>query len=290
MSFQIRRSTIEQWRDATQRRTARLAVGTHRQALNFITRVGFCFLYRADDPEIPSLWHAVHGVRPGLEHGGEPDRAKTSLLWELKTTLPADRSAYVGKLIMQKPTVLSPEFVPYFFATSGRTGERDDFIRANQRGHLSSGARRIMELFRRRSYLTTGRIRELLGRSGHPVRFPMEQALTELQSSMYIAKSAETRSAHAAGWAPVHILFPREVRRSRTITPEHARSVILERHFQVQYVSTLADIRHTFRWTRQEIYQALGDLHRRGIVASDLSVEGISGHSYIYLGERTTPE
>ncbi len=290
MSFQVRRTTIDQWRDATQRRTVRLAVGTHRQALNFIRRVGFCYLYRADDPEIPSLWHAVHGVRPGLEGVVATDRARTSLLWELKSTLAAGREAYVGKLILQKPTVVSPEFVAYFFATSGRTGDRDDFIRAHQRGLLSVGARRVMELFRRRSYLTTGRIAELLGRGGHAARFSVEQALTELQSRMYIAKCAEAHSLHASGWAPVHVLFPREVRRSRTIAPEHARSVILERHFQVQYVSTLADIRHTFRWSRQEIYQALGDLHRRGIVASDLSVEGIAGHSYIYLGERTTVE
>lgn len=290
MSVQVRRAMIDQWRDATQRRTPRLAVRTRRQALNFIHRVGFCYLYRAEEPEIPSLWHAVHGVRPGLEEVTEAEPGMASLLWELKTTLPAERKAYVGKLILQKPTVLSPEFVPYFLATSGRAGERDDFVRANLRGTLSAAARRVMELFRRRSYLTTARIRELLGKGGHPSRFSVEQVLTELQAHMYIAKSADAHSPHATGWAPVHILFPREVRRSRTITPEHARSVILERHFRTQYVSTLSEIRHTFRWTRQEIYQALGDLHRRGIVGSEQSVEGISGLSYIYLGERTAAE
>lgn len=287
MTSQIRRGAIDQWRDATQRRTSRYAVRTQRQALNFIERVGFCYLYRTSAPEIPTLWHAVYGMRPGLEAVGDVDEGRASFLWELKASLPLDRQAYVGKLILQKPTVLSPEFVPYFFATSGRTGERDDFIRAHLRGALSPAARRVMELFRRRSYLTTGRIRELLARKGHPVRFSVDQVLTELQSHMYIARSAEAHSPHAAGWSPVHILFPREVRRSRTISAEHARSVILERHFRVQYVTTLAEIRHTFRWTRQEIYQALGDLHRRGIVGNEQSVEGVSGHSYIYLGERT---
>lgn len=287
MTATVRRRSIEQWRDTAQRRTARLAVRTQRQALNFIQRVGFCFLYRAEEPEIPSLWHAVHGVRPGLDGVTEVDPDRASLLWELKATLPAGREAYVGKLILQRPTVVSPEFVPYFFATSGRTGERDDYVRAYARGELSAAARRIMELFRRRSYLTVARIRELLSKGPHLARVPVEQALTELQSQMYIARSADAHSPHASGWAPVHVIFPREVRRSRTIAPEHARSVILERHFRNQYVTTLAEIRHTFRWTRQEIYQALGDLHHRGIVGNEQSVEGISGNSYIYLGERT---
>jgi hypothetical protein len=286
MIVSVRRKTIDQWRDMTQRRTPRLAVRTHRQALNFIGKVGFCFLYRAEDPEIPSLWHAVHGVRPGLDEG-IADQARASFLWELKATLPAGRDALVAKIVLARPTVISREFIPYFIATSGRSGEKDDFVRAHLRGELSPAARRVMELFRRRSYLSTARIRELLGRASHHSRVSVEALLTELQAHMYIARSADAHTPHATGWAPVHVLFPKEVRRSRTIAPEHARSVILERHFRNRYVSTLAEIRHTFRWSRQEIYQALGDLHRRGIVGSEQSVEGISGNSYIYLGERT---
>ena len=118
----------------------------------------------------------------------------------------------------------------------------------------------------------------------------MEQALTELQSRMFIARTVDAHDPRSPGWAPVHVLFPKEVRRSRQIAPEHARSMILERHFRNQYISTLAEIRRTFRWSRQEIYQALGDLHRKGIVGSEQSVEGIAGHSYIYLGERTLVE
>lgn len=290
MTATIRRSTIERWRDATQRRTSRLAVRTHRQALNFIGKVGFCFLYKADEPEIPSLWHAVHGVRPGLDRNVEGEEGRASFLWELKTSLPADGEAYVAKLILMRPTVLSREFIPYFLATSGRVGEKDDFVRAHARGELSPGARRIMDLFRRRSYLSTGRIRELLLRSSHAARIGMEQALTELQSRMFIARTVDAHDPRSPGWAPVHVLFPKEVRRSRQIAPEHARSMILERHFRNQYISTLAEIRRSFRWSRQEIYQALGDLHRKGIVGSEQSVEGIAGHSYIYLGERTLVE
>jgi hypothetical protein len=286
MSPSVRRSKIEQWRDLTQRRTSRLAVRTHRQALNFIDRVGFCMLYRAGNPEVPSLWHAVHGVRPGLEDAVGPDDEQASFFWELKTSLPAGGEAYVGKLILSRPTLLSREFIPYFFATSGRAGEKDDFIRESTGGRLSPAARKVMELFRRRSFLTTARIRELLTRSSHPARISVDQALTELQARMYIARNAEGHAPHAAAWMPVHILFPQEVRRSRKISPEHARSVILERHFRMQYVSTLAAIRHTFRWSRQEIYQSLGDLHRKGIIGSEQSVEGISGLAYIYLGER----
>jgi hypothetical protein len=290
MSHSVRRSVIERWRDSTQRRTARLAVRTHRQALNFIERAGFCLMYRVGDPEIPSLWHAVHGVRPGLEEAADPDETQSMLFWELKTSLSAGDEAFAGKLILSRPTLLSREFIPYFFATCGRTGEKDEYLRDSSRGRLSPAARKVMELFRRRSSLSTPRIRDLLTRSAHPARISVDVALTELQSRMYIARSADNQEAHALAWTPLHILFPQEVRRSRKISPEHARSVILERHFRMQYVSTLAAIRHTFRWSRQEIYQALGDLHRKGIIGSDQSVEGINGLAYIYLGERNATE
>ena len=281
-----RNESIEKWRDLVQRREEKLAVHTRRQAMNFIYKVGFCYIFRASSPEIPSLWHAVHGVRP--DHADEliKDPERSSFLWELKASLPASREVYVGKLILQRPTVISLEFVPHFVAVSGRTGERDDYVRDSQRGTLSPLARHIMDLFRRRAHLTTAKIRELLGRSGSSSRASIEQALGELQGKMYIGRGGDAHTPEAAGWSPVHVLFPKEIRRSRRITPEHARSVILERHFRNLLVTTLPEIRHTFRWTRQEIYQALGDLHRKGIVGNEEPGEGRPGNAYIYLGER----
>lgn len=277
---------IERWRDDVQRRSDRLAVHTRRQAMNFIHRVGFCFLFRAIAPEIPSLWHAVHGVRPDRADNSTRDADRSSFLWELKASLPASREVFVGKLILQRPTVVSREFIPYFYAVSGRTGERDDYLRESLRGTLSPMARRIMDLFRRRPYLTTPKIRELLGRSGSPLRASIEQALGELQGKMYIGRGGDAGAPNDSGWSPVHVLFPKEVRRSRLISPEHARSFILERHFRNLLVTTVADIRHTFRWSRQEIYQALGDLNRRGIVGNEQPPHGGVVNSYIYFGER----
>ena len=281
-----RNEVIEKWRDEVQRRDGRLAVHTRRQAMNFIRKVGFCYLFRATSPEIPSLWHAVHGVRPDHAEGIERDPERSSFLWELKASLPASREVFVGKLILQRPTVVSLEFIPHFVAVSGRTGERDDYVRESLRGTLSPLARRIMDLFRRRAHLTSAKIRELLGRSGSSSRASIEQALGELQGKMYIGRGGDAHAPDAAGWSPVHVLFPKEVRQSRSITPEHARSVILERHFRNVLVTTLAEIRHTFRWNRQEIYQALGDLHRKGIAGNEEPREGREGNAYIYLGER----
>jgi hypothetical protein len=281
-----RSEAIEQWRDDVQRRSDRLAVRTRRQAMNFIQKAGFCFLFRSASPEIPSLWHAVHGVRPEAADDAERDPERSTFLWELKASLPAGGEVYVGKLILQRPTVVSREFIPHFYAVSGRTGERDDYMRESLRGTLSPIARRIMDLFRRRPHLATARIRELLARSGSPSRAAVEQALGELQGKMYIGRGGDAHTPNLAGWSPVHILFPKEVRRSRQITPEHARSVILERHFRNLLVTTVADIRRTFRWSRQEIYQALGDLNRRGIIGNEQPADGNAGNSYIYFGER----
>ena len=136
-------------------------------------------------------------------------------------------------------------------------------MRRISEGTLSPLARRIMDLFRRRSYLTTAKIRELLGRSGSPSRASIEQALSELQGKMYIGRGGDAhtpaRFGMVSGACPLS-------EGSQTLADDlpGARTVVSSSRgiSGICLVTTLPEIRHTFRWTRQEIYQALGDLHR----------------------------
>lgn len=286
MTPRNRQELVEQYRDRVGRRSPGAAVRTRRQVMNFINRVGFCHLFRTTAQDIPSLWHAVHGVRDG--EGARRDEAwhrASGFLWELRSTLVESEDICLGKFILQKPTLISREFLPYFFAVSGRTGERDEYVREAARGALSPVARRVMELFRRRTVLSSDRIREALRRSGIYGSAPAGAALLELQCKMYLARApgGEGPGGHLA-WSPVRVLFPREVRASRQIGEEHARRVILERHFRNQYIASVAGIRHVFRWSRQEIFQTLGDLLRRGMIAGNVRQEDSMAPTYIYLG------
>ncbi|HSQ74811.1 MAG TPA: hypothetical protein VLT13_04605 [Bacteroidota bacterium] len=265
------------------RRSPRVPVDTKRRALTCIDRVGFCLVFRAEEDELSSLWQAVHGSRAEDIPRAQFEKRASAFLWEMKQALPAEGLVYYGKLLLRRPTMISLEFLPYFYALSGRTGDQDEHVRAALRGELSSMGRRIMDVFRRRSRLSTRQIRQMLQKSGPVGSGSFALAMNELQSKMYIAKGDEDRRPYSFTWVPVRILFAAQVRKARHISAEQARRVILEQHFRNQGVCALPGIRKVFRWSRQEVYQALGDLLRRGIISSEGRVDGVSGHVYTYL-------
>jgi hypothetical protein len=283
MALTQRGPELDRRRTPLHRRSPRVAVNTKRRALNFIDRVGFCLVFRAEEDELSSLGQAVHGSRADDIPRAQFEKRASAFLWEMKQTLPAEGSVYYGKLLVHRPTMISLEFLPYFYALSGRTGDRDEHVRAALRGELSSMGRRIMDVFRRRSRLSTRQIRQMLQKSGPVGSGSFTLAMNELQSKMYIAKGDEDRRPYSITWVPVRILFAAQVRKSRHISSEQARRVILEQHFRNQGVCTLPGIRKVFRWSRQEVYQVLGDLLRRGIISSEGRVDGVSGQVYTYL-------
>jgi len=275
---------IDRWRARVHRHLPRTVVNTKRRALNFIDRVGFCLVFRAEANELASLWEAVHNPRAEDIPKAQYEKRASAFLWEMKQALPAEGSVYYGKLLVHRPTMISLGLLPYFYALSGRTGEKDEYLRAALRGELSPMGRRIMETFGRRSHLSTRQIRQILQKNGPVGSGSFAQAMNELQSKMYLAKGDEDRRPFSFTWIPVRVLFAAQVRRARHISAEHARRVILEQHFRNQLWCTLPGIRKVFRWSRQEVYRTLGELLRRGIVSSEGRVEGVSGHVYTYLG------
>jgi hypothetical protein len=74
------------------------------------------------------------------------------------------------------------------------------------------------------------------------------------------------------------------VRRARRITPEAARLKILEQYFANEFVGTVTSIQRLFRWSKQEIFQALGGLQERGTIRTDIRIEG-KDHRYYVLVE-----
>jgi hypothetical protein len=61
---------------------------------------------------------------------------------------------------------------------------------------------------------------------------------------------------------------------------------LLERYFANQLVATVTSIQRLFRWSRKEIYQALGLLLHRGVIRPDILVDGKDHRYYGYVGPR----
>ena len=74
---------IEQWRDRVHRRRPTLAVATKSQALKFVNDVGFCFAFKAENSELPCMWHAACGMRKPIMPEHTHHDPYISFVWEM---------------------------------------------------------------------------------------------------------------------------------------------------------------------------------------------------------------
>jgi hypothetical protein len=274
---------IENWRDRAHRRLPHLALKTDSQALKFIDKVGFCFAFKAEHSELPCLWHAVCGRRDPIMPIHTHSDPSLSFVWELKNVLPAERKIYYGKVLRRRPTMISLEFLPYFFALLHRTGLKGEYLDEFARGRLSPTAREIMDALGDSSPQVTKGLRIAIGRHAKSKTTEFDKAITELQMKMLIVKISEQVEPFSYEWAPAYAMFPAEMRKARRISIETARERILAKYFEVQLVSSVDAIFRLFGWKKQIIFRTLGQLTEKGVITSNVKVDKKDSKYYRYI-------
>jgi len=275
---------IESRRDRIHRRAPELAVRTKKQALKFINKVGFCFLFQAENSELPCLWNAVCGMRDAVPPKRKVRDPFQSLMSDLKRILPGGRGVFYGKVLQGRPSVISLDLLPYFFALSHRVGKRDEYLSEFLHGRLTPIAKEIMDsLLDSSPQDTKGLKLAVVGTSRHR-NLSFEKALGELQSNMFIVNVADEYDPFASEWEPVHRSFNQQLKKVRHISVDEARTQILGKYFENQVVSSVQAIHRVFGWKKQIIYKALGALIQRGIIVPNVKVDGKDSIFYAHIG------
>jgi hypothetical protein len=277
------REQVERWRDRVHRRTPRLAVATPRQALAFINEVGFCFAFKSDHSELPCLWHAVAGARHPIVPEHTHHDPAISFVWEMKEKLPGERKVYYGRLLKHRPTMVSLEYLSYFYVLSGRTGLKDEHTRDFGRGRVSSVGRDIMDALAEQSPQPTKGLKLATGLDRKADRPVFDKAITELQEKMYLAKVAEEHTPFSFVWAPMRHCYSDQVRRARRVAADAARVRILRRYFHNQLLASVPAIHRLFRWQKQDVYRALGTLVGEGAISPNASIVDEPGRYYCLI-------
>jgi hypothetical protein len=280
MKKEITWGYIEGWRDRVHRRKPGLAVGTKAQALKFVNDVGFCFAFKSDHSELPCLWHAACGMRNPVMPEHTHHDPYISFVWEMKEVLPSERKIYYGKLLKRRPTMVSLEYLPFFYVLSGRTGTKDEYRQQHSRGKLSSLAREIMDALMDVSPQATKGLKLSTGMTGKRDRAQFDKAISELQEKMYIVKVREDHDPFTFVWAPLSGGFSAQLRKARRITPEAARVQILERYFRNQLVGSVTTVHRLFRWSKQDIFRTLGQLVQRGTITANIKIQDEANRFY----------
>ena len=274
------REEVERWRDRVHRRKPRLAIRTRTQVYDFVKESGFCFTSKSENSELPCLWHAVSGERaPRIPRYLQPDPYR-SIVRELQDSLIAQGKIYFGRVLRRRPTMISLEYLPYFYVLAGRTGAQDDYLQTFMRGDLSETGKEIMDELIDGFPQATQVLKVATGNNSKTRHTEFSRAILELQLKMFIVRVAQHRDPFMPGWATVDKTFQAQVGRAPKISVEDARRKILRKYFQNQLLGSVQSIHHLFRWNKQAIYQTLGQLVHEGVVAGNVKIQAMGGTYY----------
>jgi hypothetical protein len=276
---------VENWRDARYLRRPHLRLRSSQQALEFINQVGFCFLFPARTVEMPTLWEAICGeTRPlPVAH----DDVELGYAWNWKDELPSRGLVYYGKLVQKKPTLISLDLLPHFYALSENYGDIEDYLLEYQDGKLSEEARRVYEALLKHGALPTSHLRRRAGLDGKGNAPRFDRAIRELQLGLKIVKTGIS-DANAWGYCYVYDVllrrWPDLARRAGAIPSQEALRVLLLTYLRNAGVTTLADVARLMGWDLPRLTALGAQWAARGELRDGVHVEGWPGDYLAWPG------
>jgi hypothetical protein len=264
-------------REVRYRRRMNLRITTKEQAVEFVNDVGFCFLFPIQKVEMPSLWDAIAGrvVKTYPDHSGyEIERT-----WGWKDESLDKKWWYYGKLLRDKATLISLDFLPNFYALSENFGDYEhDYLEEYKTGALTAEAKQVYEALLKHGALDAVRLRREAHMSSDANKGRFDKALTDLQTGL---KVLPVGIAPAGAWryAFIYEILPRWLpeipERARQINRAEARRRILDQYLHNVIFTTLPVAARVFGWKIPEIRQAVEALVAAGRAEIDVKVAGV---------------
>ncbi|MBN8706436.1 MAG: hypothetical protein J0L62_11225 [Bacteroidetes bacterium] len=264
MALKISQDYLEKLRDQSFRRTKALSIKTEQDAVDFINSVGFCFAFKSELSELPSIWNAVKGERrPEIPTSINQDPDVT-FTWSLKDKLPQNKKSFYGKFLKKQPTFISVEYVPYFFVLNANVGSADSSWENFVHKHISEAEKRVLDTILEEHPITTIELRRKMESTGKYIRPVFDKSLQELERKMYIMEVGRQEHPYTPIWDMVVSHFAGLNDKINPLTEDLARERILEKYFQVQVISNEKRIQALFNWQPKDIDNALENLRAQG--------------------------
>ncbi len=265
-----------EWRSAGYRLRPDLKTRTEDQGLAFLNEVGMAFLFPQAGVTLPSLWGAINGKDrdiPSHHH----DHA-LGLAWGWKDSLPARKAVWYGKLLKGKPTFVSLDLLPAFYALSSNFGGLDDYLEQYADGRMSKEARTVYEVLLENGPSSTNVLRKATGMmgGGDPAR-RFERAIAELQSDLKIVKCG---TAEDNRWKYCYVYdlllrwHPVVAEQARALNGRQAMTQILTRYLQTVIAAPASTLAGLFGWEPSVTTRLLTQLQEQGALV-DLFIEGV---------------
>ncbi|HEY3364017.1 MAG TPA: crosslink repair DNA glycosylase YcaQ family protein [Symbiobacteriaceae bacterium] len=199
------------------------SVGDRAECLEAIGRLGFVWVFTPGTGLLPALFPAL---------ATNSDGTRWDWMWNWKDEFAASRQAYYGKVVAVKPTFVSREWLPVFYALTGNTGDPDDdLVHVSESVRLNEMALKAFGYIREYGPTGTRTLQSKLTDGTRPMKNALDKGLDQLDAFMLIVKCG-TEGGHAI--ANVWDLFPRfhpEAVDAGTEIPTREAAVRLVRQF-----------------------------------------------------------
>jgi hypothetical protein len=258
-------------------RRMNLRLKDQQQAVDFVNDAGFCFLFPIQKVEMPSLWDAIAGrvVKTYPDHKGyEIERT-----WGWKDESLDKKWWYYGKLIRDKATLISLNFLPNFYALSENFGDYEhDYLEEYKTGQLTSEAKQVYEALLKNGALDAVRLRREAHLSSDANKSRFDKALTDLQTGL---KVLPVGVAPVGAWRYAFIYevlprwYPEIPGQAQQISRAEARRCILDQYLRNVIFSTVPLAARVFGWSIKETQQTADILAGEGRLALDVKVAGV---------------
>jgi len=169
-----------------------------------VDRLGFAWAFTPGKDLLPALF-------PALDTHLEGQR--WDWMWSWKDQLSASRQAYYGKVVGAKPTFVSREWLPRFYALTGNTGDlADDLPHLAESVPLNELARKICLYLTESGPTGTRTLISQLTDSSRGMRRSLEKGIEQLDAGTAIA----TREAATLLLRQYFVLTPAAALKSLT--------------------------------------------------------------------------
>ncbi len=252
----------------------RFRVRTQGQALRFIRAVGFCYAFTAGPGQLPGLFDVLDT---------RSENRRWAWAWDWKEALPSAKKVFYGRVLHRKPTFISLEFVPHFFALTGNVGDPDDYQRLYEAGRLSYSARRVYELITRGGPLTTRQIRQAVEPDRRGSSSRLLRALAELQGLFLLARIGEVGDNpgnYAYVWDAFDRWLPDAVQQASRISHPEAAAAVLVQYLRLAGAPRPEDAAALFEWPPPVLAAVIQDLRDDGRI---VTVRGPDGKERLAL-------
>jgi len=262
---------LEKLRDVTYCRTPERRVRTLEEAARFVDASGIAFAFSAGHSELPCLRHAACGRRdPDMPRHTHHDPA-IGLVWEAKDTLPLQKRIYYGKALRKRPTMISLELLPYFYAAKSHP---PDPFTGLSRGSVSPIAYRIARVLESGPPQTTRELKIAAGCPRPRDRAAFDRAMADLQERMLIVKIAEEYEPFTFIWGRLDKWLERPIAASKAVSALGGRKAVLAKILSRVVAARARDIERLFGWSAQTVEEVVEMLKAEGTLSDQIVIPG----------------